>query len=98
MTDIPDTEPDDDPLYICEKCGRPLYEGDKACVGEIAFCEDHSPMLSEVIADWEADVGKPEDEAHWPEYFDTVECLEGWIAEQRADLAAHGDRKFVEAL
>lgn len=50
------------------------------------------------IADWEADVGKPEEEAHWPEHFATVEDLEGWIAEQRADLAAHGDRKFVEVL
>lgn len=85
---------DRDHVYICESCGLPLYEGDKAQFsGEVVFCPEHAALLSEIIAIMEEDIALTEDEAYWPEWFSSLEDAQQHVASLRAQLEREGDHK-----
>jgi len=87
---------DREPVHHCEQCSAPIYEGDKACFcGDgCAFCVEHAPMLSDVIAEWREDMDS--DEPYWPECFLGIDDVAEYVAKLEADLAEKGDRKMVD--
>lgn len=89
---------DREPVYYCESCDRPIYEGDNASVGgpdSVALCEEHSMTLSDSISWLAEDLADAETEQEWPYNFDTREEAEAHLTSWRADLAANGDRKMT---
>ena len=86
-----------DHVYVCESCGLPLYEGDKAQFsGEVVFCPEHAALLSEIITIMEADIALSEDEAYWPEWFSSLEDAQQNVASLRAQLEREGDHKPLD--
>lgn len=82
---------DREPLYICEECGAPIYQGDQYQPGGDAnFCAEHAATLAEILAFWEDDVAGQEDHAAWPHEFNSIEDAHEHIAELRKRIAANG--------
>lgn len=80
-------------LGLCVTCSVDIFDGDnhsRSLEGE-AFCEEHSPKLSDVIANWEQCLDA--DPCAWFDLnFDSEDEMKAHLASMRSDLAKNGDR------
>jgi hypothetical protein len=80
----------------CEACEKLVAEGDlhhqtaDGCV----LCEDHSPMLSDVIRQHEEILAEPEWSNHDLGY-DTRDEMEQFLTVMRAEIERDGDRRIT---
>lgn len=89
--------PDNQPVYHCEQCSKPLFPGDMAQIDSegAAMCPDHAAGIADFVAFWEADLQS--DAPLWPDAFLSLDHLHQQIDSWKGDMAAHGNiRPLVE--
>lgn len=83
-------------LGACEGCNRKIYEGDMFhyTADGCWLCEDHSPMLSDVLRQY---LEKQEEGnlLGFEGYYESMDELGEAIAAIQAEIASNGDRKAV---
>lgn len=95
------TDPIDGDTYIgsCEHCSKPIYDGmlHSRSLDGCWFCFEHSPMLSDCLAQMEEALAQDGDEAyHAYELNSQAEFLED-MAALRTEIETSGDRSTASS-